>query len=218
MSMLRRGAGADRARRPHRRTAVARLGRSGAARRTSRVNATGTLNMLEAARTHTAPMRPFIFTSTNKVYGDRPNALPLRDSGRRAGADRGLTLGTAGIDVSMSIDASHSFSCSECRRLAADLLVQEYGRYFDMPTVCFRGGCLTGPQHAGAQLHGFLAYLMKCTVTGRAIHDLRLRRQAGPRQHSRARRSPRLSRVRARPESGGRLQPRRRPRVQRLDA
>ena len=80
-------------------------------------------------------------------------------------------------------------------KVAADLLVQEYGRYFGMPTVCFRGGCLTGPQHAGAQLHGFLAYLMNCTVTGDAVHDLRLRRQAGARQHPRRRRRARLRRV-----------------------
>ena len=73
-------------------------------------------------------------------------------------------------------------------KAAADLLVQEYGRYFGMPTVCFRGGCLTGPQHAGAQLHGFLAYLMRCTVTGDALHGLRLRRQAGARQHPLTRR------------------------------
>ena len=127
------------------------------------VNATGTLNMLEAARTHT-PDAPFIFTSTNKVYGDRPNALPLRDLGQRLDLERTHSW-YGGIDVSMSIDAS-THSLFGVSKAAADLLVQEYGRYFDMPTVCFRGGCLTGPQHAGAQLHGFLAYLMKCTVTG----------------------------------------------------
>lgn len=128
------------------------------------VNATGTLNLLEAARKHT-PNATFVFTSTNKVYGDRPNSLPLEDQGTR------LDLPEAhpwygGIDTSMPIDTcTHSlFGVSKA---AADLLVQEYGRYFDMPTVCFRGGCLTGPQHAGAELHGFLAYLMKCTVTGR---------------------------------------------------
>ena len=91
----------------------------------------------------------------------------------------------------MSIDrCMHSlFGVSKA---AADLLVQEYGRYFDMPTVCFRGGCLTGPQHAGAQLHGFLAYLMRCTVTGDAVHRLRLRRQAGARQHPLRRRRARV--------------------------
>ena len=127
------------------------------------VNATGTLNMLQAARTHT-PDAPFVFTSTNKVYGDRPNDLPLHDSGRRLDLDRSHPW-YGGVDISMSIDTcTHSlFGVSKA---AADLLVQEYGRYFGMPTVCFRGGCLTGPHHAGAQLHGFLAYLMKCTVTG----------------------------------------------------
>jgi len=127
------------------------------------VNATGTLNLLEAARTH-CPDATFIFTSTNKVYGDRPNFLPLVDVGTRLElpADHRWY---PGIDLSMPIDTcTHSlFGVS---KVAADLLVQEYGRYFGMPTVCFRGGCLTGPQHAGAQLHGFLSYLMRCTVTG----------------------------------------------------
>jgi CDP-paratose 2-epimerase len=127
------------------------------------VNANGTLNLLEAARTH-APDATFIFTSTNKVYGDRPNFLPLQDLGTRLELPAGHRW-YDGIDTTMPIDTcTHSlFGVS---KLAADLLVQEYGRYFGMPTVCFRGGCLTGPQHAGAQLHGFLAYLMKCTVTG----------------------------------------------------
>jgi CDP-paratose 2-epimerase len=127
------------------------------------VNAVGTLNMLQAARDH-APDATFIFTSTNKVYGDRPNFLPLQELETR------WELPTdhewfGGIPTAMSIDGcTHSvFGAS---KVAADIMVQEYGRYFDMPTVCFRGGCLTGPQHAGAQLHGFLAYLMKCTVTG----------------------------------------------------
>jgi CDP-paratose 2-epimerase len=127
------------------------------------VNANGTLNLLEAARAH-APEATFIFCSTNKVYGDTPNRLPLEDQEKR------LELPEAhryhgGIDTSMSIDSS-THSLFGVSKAAADLLVQEYGRYFDMPTVCFRGGCLTGPQHAGAKLHGFLAYLMKCTVTG----------------------------------------------------
>jgi CDP-paratose 2-epimerase len=127
------------------------------------VNANGTLNLLESTRRH-KPDATFIFTSTNKVYGDRPNSLPLRELATR------LELPTQheyyrGIDTTMSIDLSlHSlFGASKA---AADLLVQEYGRYFGMPTVCFRGGCLTGPNHAGAQLHGFLSYLMRCTVTG----------------------------------------------------
>jgi len=127
------------------------------------VNANGTLNLLQSAREH-CPSASFIFVSTNKVYGDTPNRLPLEDTGTR------LELPSehhwyGGIDTSMSIDATlHSlFGASKA---AADLLVQEYGRYFDMPTACFRAGCLTGPNHAGAQLHGFLAYLMKCTATG----------------------------------------------------
>jgi CDP-paratose 2-epimerase len=127
------------------------------------VNANGTLNLLEAARAH-CPDAPFVFCSTNKVYGDTPNRLPLQSLEKR------LELPVdhpyyKGIDTSLSIDSS-THSLFGVSKAAADLLVQEYGRYFDMPTVAFRGGCLTGPQHAGAKLHGFLAYLMKCTVTG----------------------------------------------------
>ncbi len=127
------------------------------------VNANGTLNLLQATRDH-KPDATFIFTSTNKVYGDRPNALPLRDVGSRLELPAGHEY-HAGIPPTMSIDHTmHSlFGAS---KVAADMLVQEYGRYFDMPTVCFRGGCLTGPAHAGAKLHGFLSYLMRCTVTG----------------------------------------------------
>jgi CDP-paratose 2-epimerase len=127
------------------------------------VNANGTLNLLEATRRH-APDATFVFTSTNKVYGDRPNLLPVVEQETRFDlpADHRWY---EGIDLEMPIDrCTHSlFGVSKA---AADLLVQEYGRYFGMPTVCFRGGCLSGPQHAGAQLHGFLAYLMKCTVVG----------------------------------------------------
>jgi CDP-paratose 2-epimerase len=127
------------------------------------VNANGTLNLLEAARRHT-PDATFIFTSTNKVYGDRPNFLPLEELETRLELPEDHRW-YGGIDLEMPIDlCTHSlFGVSKA---AADLMVQEYGRYFDMPTVCFRGGCLTGPQHAGAKLHGFLAYLMRCTVTG----------------------------------------------------
>ena len=127
------------------------------------VNANGTLNLLEAAR-HSKPEATFIFMSTNKVYGDHPNRLPLFETDTRLELpDDHVYHG--GIDTSMSIDhCMHSiFGAS---KVAADVMVQEYGRYFDMPTVCFRGGCLTGPAHAGAKLHGFLSYLMKCTVTG----------------------------------------------------
>jgi CDP-paratose 2-epimerase len=127
------------------------------------INANGTLNLLEATRNH-CPEATFVFTSTNKVYGDTPNRLPLEEFGTRLELPRDHEW-FDGIDTTMSIDATlHSlFGASKA---AADLLVQEYGRYFEMPTVCFRAGCLTGPNHAGAQLHGFLAYLMKCTVTG----------------------------------------------------
>ena len=127
------------------------------------VNANGTLNLLEAARAH-CPDAPFVFCSTNKVYGDTPNRLPLQSLEKRLELPEDHPY-YPGIDTSMSIDSS-THSLFGVSKAAADLLVQEYGRYFDMPTVCFRGGCLTGPQHAGAKLHGFLAYLMKCTVTG----------------------------------------------------
>jgi CDP-paratose 2-epimerase len=127
------------------------------------VNANGTLNLLEATRAH-APAASFVFCSTNKVYGDTPNRLPLEERELRLELPEGHRY-FGGIDTSMSIDAS-THSLFGVSKAAADLLVQEYGRYFEMPTVCFRGGCLTGPQHAGAKLHGFLAYLMKCTVTG----------------------------------------------------
>lgn len=128
------------------------------------VNANGTLNLLEATRQY-AREAPFIFTSTNKVYGDTPNRLPLIEQETRWEIDPGHTY-APGIREDMSIDhTTHSlFGAS---KVAADVLVQEYGRYFQMNTACFRGGCLTGPNHSGTQLHGFLAYLMKCTVTGK---------------------------------------------------
>ncbi|HEX3392543.1 MAG TPA: NAD-dependent epimerase/dehydratase family protein [Solirubrobacteraceae bacterium] len=127
------------------------------------VNATGTLNLLEATRAH-APNATFVFCSTNKVYGDLPNALPLVELETRLELPEGHRY-YAGIDTSMSIDRS-THSLFGVSKTAADLLVQEHGRYFEMPTVCFRAGCLTGPDHAGAQLHGFLSYLMRCTMTG----------------------------------------------------
>lgn len=127
------------------------------------VNALGTLNLLEAARTH-APGATFVFCSTNKVYGDLPNQLPLIELPQRLELPEDHPY-HEGIDCSMSIDRS-THSLFGVSKTAADLLVQEYGRYFDMPTVCFRAGCLTGPNHAGARLHGFLSYLMRCTVTG----------------------------------------------------
>jgi CDP-paratose 2-epimerase len=127
------------------------------------VNANGTLNLLEATRRH-APDATFIFCSTNKVYGDLPNHLPLIDAGSRLELPPDHRY-HRGIDTTMSIDAS-THSLFGVSKAAADLLVQEYGRYFGMPTVCFRGGCLTGPNHAGTMLHGFLSYLMRCTITG----------------------------------------------------
>jgi CDP-paratose 2-epimerase len=127
------------------------------------VNANGTLNLLEAARAH-APAATFVFCSTNKVYGDLPNVLPLVEEEKRLELPEGHRY-HRGIDTTMSIDAS-THSLFGVSKTAADLLVQEYGRYFGMPTVCFRGGCLTGPNHAGARLHGFLSYLMRCTMTG----------------------------------------------------
>jgi CDP-paratose 2-epimerase len=128
------------------------------------VNAIGTLNLLEAARQH-CPEAVFIFTSTNKVYGDTPNRLPLIELKQRWEIEPGHPF-EPGIDESMSIDQT-KHSLFGASKVAADVLVQEYGRYFGMKTVCFRGGCLTGPAHAGTELHGFLAYLMKCIVTGR---------------------------------------------------
>ena len=129
-----------------------------------RVNANGTLNLLEAAREF-CPEAPFIFVSTNKVYGDTPNRLPLRELPKRWEVELGHEY-ELGIPETMSIDYS-THSLFGASKAAADLLVQEYGRYFGMPTVSFRGGCLTGPAHAGAELHGFLSYLMLCTVKNR---------------------------------------------------
>ena len=128
------------------------------------VNATGTLNVLEAAR-QCCPDAVFIFTSTNKVYGDTPNRLPLVELEKRWEIDPAHPY-REGIDESMSIDQT-KHSLFGASKVAADVLVQEYGRYFGMKTGCFRGGCLTGPAHAGTELHGFLAYLMKCTVSGK---------------------------------------------------
>ncbi|MSO42055.1 MAG: NAD-dependent epimerase/dehydratase family protein [Solirubrobacterales bacterium] len=127
------------------------------------VNANGTLNLLEATRRN-APEATFAFISTNKVYGDLPNSLPLVEAETRLELPEDHPY-FGGIDATMSIDRS-THSLFGVSKAAADLLVQEYGRYFEMPTVCFRCGCITGPAHAGAMLHGFLAYLAKCTVTG----------------------------------------------------
>lgn len=129
------------------------------------VNAVGTLNMLECTRLH-APDAVFIFTSTNKVYGDLPNFLPLEEQETRWEIAANHAYAD-GIDESMSIDQClHSvFGAS---KVAADVMTQEYGKYFGMKTGVFRGGCLTGPAHSGAKLHGFLSYLIKCIASGEA--------------------------------------------------
>jgi CDP-paratose 2-epimerase len=127
------------------------------------VNAAGTLNLLEAARRH-CPESPFIHMSTNKVYGDRPNAIKLKELDIRWDYDDPEFA--RGIPETFSIDQS-KHSLFGASKVAGDILVQEYGRYFDMPTCCLRGGCLTGPNHAGVELHGFLSYLVKCNLEGR---------------------------------------------------
>ena len=127
------------------------------------VNALGTLHLLEAARRF-CPESPFIHISTNKVYGDRPNTIPLKELDTRW--DYADTAFAHGIPEDFSIDQS-KHSLFGASKVAADIMVQEYGRYFDMPTCCLRGGCLTGPNHSGVELHGFLSYLVKCNLEGR---------------------------------------------------
>ena len=126
------------------------------------INANGTINMLELTRLY-CPEAVFIFTSTNKVYGDNPNFLPLVEQDLRWEIVESHPYFEKGIDEAMSIDnCKHSvFGAS---KVAADIMVQEYGRYFGLKTGIFRGGCLTGPNHSGAQLHGFLSYLMMCAI------------------------------------------------------
>ena len=129
------------------------------------VNATGTLNLLEAARQY-CPEAPFVFMSTNKVYGDAPNEVPLTELPKRwEFADPAQFQG---IDEGMRIDRS-KHSLFGASKVAADIMVQEYGRYFGMPTVCFRGGCLTGPNHSGVELHGFLSFLVKTAMRSRVF-------------------------------------------------
>lgn len=127
------------------------------------VNAVGTLNLLEAAR-RSCPESPFIHMSTNKVYGDRPNTIALRELETRW--DYADPAFARGIPEDLSIDQS-KHSLFGASKAAADVLVQEYGRYFNLPTCCLRGGCLTGPNHSGVELHGFLSYLIKCNLEGR---------------------------------------------------
>ncbi len=127
------------------------------------VNALGTLHMLEAAR-RSCPESPFIHMSTNKVYGDRPNTIALKELDTRFDYADGQF--EHGIPEDFSIDQS-KHSLFGASKVASDVMVQEYGRYFNMPTCCLRGGCLTGPNHSGVELHGFLSYLIKCNVEGR---------------------------------------------------
>lgn len=126
------------------------------------VNAAATLQLLELTRKY-CKEAVFLFTSTNKVYGDSPNTLPLVEQGQRLEISKDHPYFQYGIDENMSIDQS-THSLFGVSKVSADLMVQEYGRYFGMATACFRGGCLTGPGHAGTELHGFLAYLVKATM------------------------------------------------------
>src|SRR3954447_1636239 len=126
-------------------------------------NAVGTLNLLEGARQAT-PEAPFIHMSTNKVYGDLPNTIKLKELETRW--DYADAAYEHGIPETFSIDQS-KHSVFGASKVAADVMVQEYGRYFGMPTCCLRGGCLTGPNHSGVELHGFLSYLVRCNVEGR---------------------------------------------------
>ena len=128
------------------------------------VNAVGTLNLLEATRLH-CPDAAFALLSTNKVYGDAPNELPLIETNTRWEVDPSHPFAAQGINETMRIDQS-KHSLFGASKLAGDVMAQEYGRYFGLKTGIFRGGCLTGPQHSGAELHGFLAYLARCVVTG----------------------------------------------------
>lgn len=129
-----------------------------------RTNVVGTFNMLMAAKAH-CPEAPFVFMSTNKVYGDNPNAASFKEDAMRWTPHR-EDWKTFGIDETMSIDhCKHSLFGAG--KASADIYVQEFGRYFNMPTVCLRGGCLTGPNHSGVELHGFLNYLIKCNLEGR---------------------------------------------------
>jgi CDP-paratose 2-epimerase len=128
------------------------------------VNANGTINMLEMTRKH-CPKATFVFTSTNKVYGDTPNYLPLVELEHRWEIDQSHPYYKEGIDELMSIDQT-KHSLFGASKVAADVVAQEYGKYFGMNIGIFRGGCLTGPNHSGTKLHGFLSYLMKCAITG----------------------------------------------------
>lgn len=127
------------------------------------INATGTLNLLEAARRF-APEAPFVYLSTNKVYGDAPNEIPMAELETRW--DYADSEYENGIPETFRIDRS-KHSLFGASKAAADIMVQEYGRYFGLKTCCLRGGCLTGPNHAGVELHGFLNYLVRCALEGK---------------------------------------------------
>jgi CDP-paratose 2-epimerase len=127
------------------------------------VNAVGTLNLLESTRRYCRDT-PFIYMSTNKVYGDAPNSIPLVETEKRW--DYSNEDARQGIPETFRVDQS-KHSLFGASKLAADIMVQEYGQYFEMPTCCLRGGCLTGPNHSGVELHGFLSYLVKCNLEGR---------------------------------------------------
>jgi CDP-paratose 2-epimerase len=125
-------------------------------------NAVGTLNLLQATR-ESCPETPFVHMSTNKVYGDLPNSIKLKELETRWEYDDPAYEN--GIPETFSIDQS-KHSLFGASKVAADIMVQEYGRYFSIPTCCLRGGCLTGPNHSGVELHGFLSYLVKCNLSG----------------------------------------------------
>jgi len=129
-------------------------------------NAVGTLNLLEAVRQH-CPESPFVHMSTNKVYGDAPNSIKMKELDTRWDYDD--TTYTHGIAEDFTIDQS-KHSLFGASKVAADVMVQEYGRYFNIPTACLRGGCLTGPNHTGVELHGFLSYLVKCNLEGKTYN------------------------------------------------
>ena len=191
-------------------------GRRASRTRTSRVNANGTLNLLQAARAH-APDATFIFTSTNKVYGDPPNRLPLVEHRRRGSSCPRTTAGTA-ASTRRCRSTARTHSLFGVSKAAADLLVQEYGRYFDMPTVCFRGGCLTGPAARGRAAARLPRLPDECTVTGEpytifGYGGKQVRDNIHAADVVRA-----FAAFHARPAAGGRLQPRRRAREQLLDA
>ena len=151
------------------------------------VNAVGTINLLEATRRH-APEAVFICMSTNKVYGDAPNYLPLVETRDPLGLRRsGRLQRHQGDDVASTSACTAS---SARARSAADVMAQEYGRYFGLRTGIFRGGCLTGPSHSGVELHGFLNYLVKVAQRRRDLHDLRLQGEAGARPDPQLRRDP----------------------------